>query len=346
MALLFTANDERGILIRWRFMEPSAGPCLICGAKEPAERFALVRVPFRVVQCRVCGFAWTDPPVSAAEIYRYYPLSYYGKKNRRFHPLMERAVWLFRARRARRLQRWMGPARALDVGCGRGHFLNFLRRCGWTVKGLELSEAAAWHARTVHGLDVHIGDLAAVDWPAASFDVVVFWHVLEHIADPRAALEKAYRLLRDGGLLMVAVPNFGSLQAAASGRHWFHLDIPRHYSHFSAHVLHRLLGECGFVIQRTDHFSVEQNIYGWLQSLYNRLGFRFNLLYNLLKSRSARDIEAPWQTHPLQSLGVVLLLPVLLPVSLLLFFVEVLVRRGGTIEVYARKRQGSPLPGA
>jgi len=84
-----------------------------------------------------------------------------------------------------------------------------------------------------------------------------------------------------------------------------------------------------------DHFSFEQNPYGILQSIYNALGFRFNLLYSLLKNDSAR--ADTFLTHPFQTLAVALLLPLFLPISLGLFVLEAAFRSGGTIEVYAFK---------
>ncbi|MDE2509517.1 MAG: hypothetical protein KGL74_00210, partial [Elusimicrobia bacterium] len=88
-------------------------------------------------------------------------------------------------------------------------------------------------------------------------------------------------------------------------------------------------------IVQLDHFSFEQNPYGILQSLYNALGLRFNLLYSLLKDRSARVAHA-WQ-HPFQTAAIAALLPVFLPAALLLTVIEAAFRSGGTIELYAFK---------
>ena len=136
-------------------------------------------------------------------------------------------------------------------------------------------------------------------------------------------------------MLAVALPNFESLQARFFGRHWFHLDIPRHYTHFGTTSLRTLLERQRFRIVRLDHVSWEQSPYGWLQSFYNALGIRHNLLYELLKSRSARTKTAG--EYPLQTLAVIALLPVLVPLSFALTIVEATLRRGGTIEVYAVK---------
>ena len=69
-------------------------------------------------------------------------------------------------------------------------------------------------------------------WPDRHFDAIVFNHSLEHVDDPAAAVAAAARLLRPGGLLAIAVPNFGSWHRRLFRSAWFQLDLPRHLQHF------------------------------------------------------------------------------------------------------------------
>jgi SAM-dependent methyltransferase len=200
---------------------------------------------------------------------------------------------------------------------------------------VEFSEHAAWHARHALRLPVTVDDFVKAPHERDRYNAVIFWHSLEHFSNPVAAIARAAEALKPGGLLVVAVPNYESWQARAFGRWWFHLDVPRHYFHFGTRSLEAVLARHRFRIVQLDHFSFEQNPYGILQSLYNALGFRFNLLYSLLKDRSARAETA--YAHPFQTLGIVLLLPLLLPAALGLTLVETALRSGGTIELYAFK---------
>jgi 2-polyprenyl-3-methyl-5-hydroxy-6-metoxy-1,4-benzoquinol methylase len=293
---------------------------------------------FSVVQCRACRIAITFPVVSPAEMATYYPPDYYGTGNRRFNPLFEWLVTILRRRRVQKIKRFIATGRVLDIGCGRGIILSQLKEDGWEVSGVEISETAATRARSLLGDSVFVGDMLTAPWPADSFDVINIWHVLEHLPDPAGVLAKCRKLLRPGGLLVVAVPNFESFQAKFAGRHWFHLDVPRHYWHFGRRNLRELLKAQGFEIRETSHFSFEQNPYGWIQSLLNCMGFPNNLLYDILKHQSARSVVHPFRIYPIWSL---LLLPALLlivPLGLALFLVEVVLRRGGTIELYASRR--------
>ena len=312
--------------------------CPLCGG-GPVERLFPVSGGFSVSQCRACRFALTVPPVPADRIGGYYPPAYYGTRNRRFHPVMEWAVRLFRRRRVARIEWFVPKGRVLDIGCGRGITLFQMKEAGWETFGVELSETAATHARALLGDSVQVGDVLTAPWARASFDVVILWHVLEHLPDPVSVVARCRELLRPDGLLVVAVPNFESLQRLAAGRFWFHLDVPRHYGHFGTERLRRLLGEQGFDVREVNHLSLEQNPYGWIQSLLNRLGFPHNLLYDILKHESARGVVHPFRTHPVASTLLVPALAVVGPLALLLTALEALLRRGGTIEVYARCRK-------
>src|SRR5690606_32591194 len=87
------------------------------------------------------------------------------------------------------------PPRLLDVGCATGGFPRFMRERGWTVEGVEVSEAAG----IITDFPVHRRPLPEVDAPAESFDAITAWAVIEHVHDPRAYFETAARLLKPGG---------------------------------------------------------------------------------------------------------------------------------------------------
>ena len=80
------------------------------------------------------------------------------------------------------------------------------------------------------------------------FDVVVFMHVLEHCADPTAAIENALTLLRPGGRVVAEVPNNACRGAARFGIFWSWLDVPRHLNFFTCESLCELLTSAGLTV--------------------------------------------------------------------------------------------------
>lgn len=310
--------------------------CPWCGASSGAPPWP-GREPsdFQVRRCGGCGHHYTVPVLDAAAIGAYYPETYYGVTNRRFNPLMERLVGLFRRRRAAKLTQLVPPGKVLDIGCGRGLTLAALHDLGWQTQGCELSAASSRHAREVLGLDVVCDGFHPERVRDGEFDAIILWHVFEHLDNPREVLPACARALRPGGVLALAVPNFDSWQAQATHYGWFHLDLPRHYSHFSAPWLRIRLAELGFRVVAEYHGSLEQNVFGWMQSWLNAMGLQHNLLYDLLRSESARTTKRPWREVPLQSLLSVVCAVLWLPAIAVVRLLETICKRGATVEFYA-----------
>jgi SAM-dependent methyltransferase len=294
---------------------------------------------FKVAQCSECGFAVTTPSPRGEEIADYYPTGYYGAvEDRRFPGIVEKlqnALYTLRVREVEAVAN-SGPGRVLDVGCGRGVLLQEFRRRGWGVQGTELSEKASSYARQTLKIPVEIGRLETIRFPANHFDAVTLWHVLEHVEDPRALLTEIRRILKPDGVFLVAVPNFGSFEARVSKDKWFHLDVPRHGTHFSADTLQDALTECGFEIRHTSSFAPEYDSFSFVQSALNLCGLRHNLLYDVLRGKRAKVLTgepAPWWQVAASVLLGAAFGVISLPATLLAGFLG----QGGTVSMLAVK---------
>jgi 2-polyprenyl-3-methyl-5-hydroxy-6-metoxy-1,4-benzoquinol methylase len=319
----------------------SVPPCPVCGCASARPRFELVGEDLRVVVCEGCGLGRLHPLPDAQALRGYYPDEYYGEPGRKFQGAIERLVRLVGARHIGFLSRSLpAGARVLDVGCGRGVILGALADRGFEVHGVELSAEAARGADPRAKIRI-APRLAEAAFDADSFDEVVIWHVLEHLADPRGTLAEARRILRPGGLLVVAVPNFSSLQARWSGAAWFHLDLPRHIFHFPVSALRELVAATGFEILSEHHFSLRQNPFGWIQSALNRRpGLPRNGLYQLLHRRAGEGAP-PFDAWT--RLRLWLALGLLAPWAVAAAVAEAGLRSGATVHLVARRRaaQGS-----
>jgi SAM-dependent methyltransferase len=171
-----------------------------------------------------------------------------------------------------------------------------------------------------------------LDLEPASLDAVVVWHVLEHLHDPAAAMGRVAGWLRPGGRAIVACPNLASLQARIGGDRWFHQDVPRHRTHFTAAGLVRLLERSGFRLERVSHVIVEQNPLGMWQTLLNRITARPNVAFRALK----RDLDRePGLGRDLAITAVAG--PLLAPLAIALELAAGLGGRGGSVVAVAQR---------
>lgn len=259
--------------------------CPIC--KSPAfhkclrvvDHTGTVPGKFSLVKCDSCHLIYLNPRPAVSSLVACYGPDYAAHRapqDQRVRKLtgVERAVltryygwhfgdtsgplwlaWLFRKAFAshRRNVRFLpveGAGRVLDVGCGSGDYLEILREGGWSVAGVEIDPEAAERARKTRSLEVHTGTVLDAPFPTGSFDVVTMWHVLEHVWNPNEVVDRVIELLAPHGLFVVSTPIIDGYAARQLGRHWYHIDAPRHLLHFTRRRLSDFLSARGFLIDR------------------------------------------------------------------------------------------------
>ena len=225
-----------------------------------ADRVAFSqRPPLRIGRCRRCGLLYRNPRERAYALRDLYAGE--APDDAVLRALFETQRDAYAAQAARLTESAGAPGRVLEVGSYVGGFLEAARAAGWRPTGLDVNAAANRFARSL-GFDVVEGDLESYAGPDG-FDAVAIWNCLDQLPEPRDAVRRAHALLRDGGLLAVRVPN-GAFWAATRPRlggpaaplarallaHNNLLGFP--YRHgFTPASLERLLGDAGFVVERT-----------------------------------------------------------------------------------------------
>ena len=298
--------------------------CAGCGSAGPLRRCHEVG-PWRLFECAACGLVFLFPLPREQQLAALYDGKYYGRDRRKFVGLAEAAIQALTWWKWRRLRTLIAPGdRLLDVGCGRGTLVRCARQAGLEAYGVERSSSPA------HTLPyIFHQDLRECRFPGGHFQLVVLWHVLEHLDDPAGALQEIHRILKPGGWLSVAVPNFGGAQAHASGPDWFHLDLPRHFWHFRSRTLRQMLEHQGFRLASSDTLSLEYDWFGTLQSWMNRALGDNNRMYSLLKREEPQPV--------LQCLGRVAAASTLALPALASALWDAARGEGGTLTVRAQK---------
>ena len=215
--------------------------CALCGRPGPALLFR--KDGFDMVKCGGCGLVFVGQDPATIDFQALYGESYYtGGSDQVFADYIgQQAARRAQARRKLWALRHLPPrvarsGRLLDVGCAAGFFLAEAQAF-YEVQGVELSAFSSAFAREHLSLPVHTGTLQDAALPAAHFDVVTLWDVIEHVADPVAVLAEAARVLRPGGRLILTTGDWGSTYAQRRGADWHLMTPPWHLYMFSRDTL-------------------------------------------------------------------------------------------------------------
>jgi 2-polyprenyl-3-methyl-5-hydroxy-6-metoxy-1,4-benzoquinol methylase len=224
--------------------------CNLCGGLK-TETIEESRFSYKTVKCIACGLVFVTPQPSRKFLTEAYTEDY-------FRPWLQdqrkqrSKMWQSRLNTLRRLSKTRGHL--LDVGCGDGLFLELARNDGWLVTGTEISSFAMTYGRDQVGLNIMQGDILEIEFPAKEFDAVTMWHVLEHTTRPFETLSKLRRLLKDDGVLIIAVPNLEN--KLSQWLYWLikgkrlHLfdpgDRELHLFHFNSKTIRLALEKAGF----------------------------------------------------------------------------------------------------
>ena len=155
----------------------------------------------------------------------------------------------------------------LEIGCGSGTFTGMARNEGIDIRGVEISPEAVEEARLQGITCISAGTIEDIEAAGETYDVVIMFHVLEHLADPREYMVKLSGIIREGGSLILQVPNCRSWQARLFGARWYGLDCPRHVCNYSGLALEHLLNSSGFTVSGINTFSLRDNAPAFVSSL-------------------------------------------------------------------------------
>jgi SAM-dependent methyltransferase len=256
--------------------------CPACGVDDAGAVAGYGAGIWRLVRCDGCGFAYLDraPDYGALRQEMAWEKTGPAELERRaeIRPIS------FRLSRATRLRmallprkqmpalvaRHASPGNVVDLGCGTGWHLTRLPPA-YVPFGIEISAEAAAEADRALG---HRGGLA-LNQPAllglrhfadGFFSAATLRSYLEHELHPVPVLRELWRTLAPGGVAIVKVPNYGSLNRRLTGAKWCGFRYPDHLNYFTPQSLRAMAEAAGYRVRfgLTDRLPTSDNMYALL----------------------------------------------------------------------------------
>ncbi len=254
--------------------------CPICESSE-SRLWGVEYTGYRIFKCRSCGLRYLDPSQRPAA--EFYGDEYFDHKASKMgDPGKLMLVLKSDAGSIARLQHFSGKARELnasilDIGAGRGSFLILCKLLGFkSLAGTDITDANVEFLRGF-GIDVRVGDIASIE--PGNFDIVTFYHVLEHTDDPRKFLMQVGKNMNRDGIGHLLVPNEGSLNSrfksalsrlGLKSRAFKHLSPKHHLWYFEKRTLKMLAERCGFEIRYIGSRAHEKKR-GTINTIYHKM---------------------------------------------------------------------------
>ena len=216
--------------------------CIICNQNN------WISTCKNLIRCKYCGLTRSTDQHFLQNFKKLYDTKYYQGRDYYNYQLEEKALTKNFKHRLSIIRAYKNKGVMLDIGCAYGYFLKEARKIGFNGYGIEINPQTSNLAHQNSGCHVYTGNLIQVQFKHKKFDVVTLFDVIEHLPEPQKYLQKIYRLLKPGGILVIETGDINSPLAKLQKGSW-RLIIPQiHLFYFSTTTLTHLLLKTGFKI--------------------------------------------------------------------------------------------------
>lgn len=279
-------------------------PCPLCGAHDFTKKYdpwVSIEDPIKlygaassisgtqtIVTCNQCELIYENPRYPDSVISAGYEAAIESGHDTQY-PM--RVNSFFKALQRIKAAIPASGAKVLDVGTAGGAFLEAAKQYGYHASGLEPCGFLVEQGKR-RGLDIVQGTIDSHNLQENSFDMICFWDVIEHLSDPASAVEKAKRLLKPGGVLLLNYPDIGTWQAKVAGKRFWWI-ISGHLVHFSRGTISKLCAKAGmkaFYFRR--YWQVLE--FGYLELMAAHLGMPLAKFIHSITPEFIRKISVPY----------------------------------------------------
>lgn len=231
--------------------------CPICGSSEhdlflKTKDYFLSKENFNLVKCEQCTLVYTNPIPTPDNLSKYYEsneyLSHKPKQKNLLNYIYKNVRNINIRKKYKLVKQYQPSGKVLEIGTGTGDLLNYFKQKGWETIGVEPNEYARGLAISNYSLDL-VEELKGAEIEDNSLDVVMMWHVLEHVSDLNKQMLQIKKLIKKGGSIFIAVPNLNAPDFEHYKDYWAGLDVPRHLYHFTEASLKKLFDKHSLKIE-------------------------------------------------------------------------------------------------
>lgn len=251
------------LILRATLLFMKSAKCYLCSSNN--YRLIVKKSKYDIVRCNNCSFIFTTPYPDKNVTEKFYRSFDYKDSSS-----AEKVIRSDSKRSLEIIDQFIErKGELLDVGCGRGYFLDEARRLGWNTYGVDSSKLTIDFAKRVLRLNVFRSDIFSFQ-PEKSFDLISLNQVVEHFANPEILINQCGKHLKRGGLLYIATPNVESISARVLKDNFDHYIPPEHLGYFSRRTLKRLLEKLDFKVVYTGSWSYPSDLGGIIKTLLGK----------------------------------------------------------------------------
>ena len=238
-------------------------------AKDLNQEKTGERFPYR--RCNNCKSIFLQPIPTDLGLYYGKDYSAYSVRN---SSKIERNLHRLEQAKLDIVKEHAPPGRLVEVGPATGRFLSIANQAGYQVLGIEQDRGCVEHITSALNLDVKFSDTPSDELSRLdNCDVIVAWHVIEHLQNLRDFVSAAANALsKPRGVVIVSTPNPEAWSFKLFAKYWIHLDAPRHLTLIPLQALDRLMEEHGLKRVASifdDAVGLQLNRVGWQISMMN-----------------------------------------------------------------------------
>lgn len=228
---------------------------------------------FQIHECLNCGLLFTEPRPTKERIGEYYKSEeYYSHQENKkglIPKIYENVKAINLKAKYKMATKGLEKGIILDIGCGVGDFLHMMEQNGWETIGIEPSAEAKDIARKRMKAKL-LSPEEITNLKEESLDLITMWHVLEHVDDLKSEVQHLYRLLKRGGRLVLALPNFQSFDAQYYKQFWAAYDVPRHLNHFCRKSIDKIFSNSVLRLKQTDKLIWDAYYISYMSEKYQK----------------------------------------------------------------------------